>query len=707
MTQDPADILARTILGEAAGEDALGQQAVLATIMNRVRDPRWPGDPIDVALQPQQFSAWNNGAGGNDLVSRGAGDPGYAEAYQLASQALAGDLEDPTNGATHYYSPMGMQALVDDGAQANAMPAWYDEIAAQGAPRTIGNHVFLGAVDGSVPYVMADGAANPTPEGVFDAAGADGILASPAAQVASAPGPSGFLPVDDGRSGAGRVYDWMGDQGFLSSLLTGAGLLIGGNEALPLLGDFGGQYDQHAQQAKLQRDLEQAMATLGGQLDPHSLAIVQSLAQAGQPDKALEYAMKALQGSDPEYAYEKQGDGTLVAINKRNPADIRKIGGPKPAADTGGGLPAAIKEADFIARSEGLEPGSVEHRARVGELAKSWRAGSDSGYDIVTNEDGSRSYVPKKPGSPALPVEGLPEPPAPTPSLKTVTDGTGQPIVWDENTGQEVGRLGSARPEDTPDPTTDQRHARQIALQRAAAAGHAPMSKEFGDFVKAEEARILATKYADPNAQKQDPEAITRHEQRFIDRYNKDPYVKDYNLMVSAYPALETAANLARQGNQQAAQAAVVSFVKTRDPTSVVRESETGAVVSSGGLPEDVLSQVNYILGGGQVSEQAIFNLVETVRADMAGRYPMASQAYTRAYNSALKRELEPDAFMMPPKRYGWMSQYDNEVRGPDPFPRDISKIPLPDLNDIARKQAADALRNLGSPQADQMGPFK
>lgn len=159
---DARDILIRTVIGEAANEGEEGWAAVAHTILNRARDPRWPGSPDAVALQPKQFSAWNDGAGGNDLVRKyGPGDPIYERVGAVVDQVAAGAMPDPTGGATHYYSPAGMTALVEQGAQSNLVPSWWDEEVARrgGQPTRIGGHLFAGMAEGSdgggVEYAQA------------------------------------------------------------------------------------------------------------------------------------------------------------------------------------------------------------------------------------------------------------------------------------------------------------------------------------------------------------------------------------------------------------------------------------------------------------------------------------------------------------------------------------------------------------------------
>lgn len=141
------DVVTRTILGEAANQGDLGQAAVAHVIQNRVDDPRWGDDPAEVSLAMKQFSAWNSGAGGNSLVDQyQPGDPAYDRAAAIADMVFNGQTQDPTEGATHYYSPAGMAALVNNGDQSNSLPRWLQEENARrgGETVTIGGHIFTG-----------------------------------------------------------------------------------------------------------------------------------------------------------------------------------------------------------------------------------------------------------------------------------------------------------------------------------------------------------------------------------------------------------------------------------------------------------------------------------------------------------------------------------------------------------------------------------
>ena len=151
LTHYDRDVMIRTIAGEAGRESAQGQAAVAHVILNRVSDPRYGDNPAEVSLQLKQFSAWNSGTGGNGLpynVKEGSAE--YERIGQIVDQVYAGQIADPTGGATHYYSPAGMAAHVARGEQSNHLPKWLQEQNNQrGAPAVeIGGHVFTGRARG-------------------------------------------------------------------------------------------------------------------------------------------------------------------------------------------------------------------------------------------------------------------------------------------------------------------------------------------------------------------------------------------------------------------------------------------------------------------------------------------------------------------------------------------------------------------------------
>lgn len=140
------DVGIRTILGEAANQGDDGMAAVAHVLRNRATDGRWPSSIAGVALQPKQFSAWNDGAGGNNVpYNAKPGDPMYEKAGAVFDAVMSGKHVDPTGGATHYYSPSGMSKLVADGDQTNTLPPWLkSEQERSGGQIKIGGHIFVG-----------------------------------------------------------------------------------------------------------------------------------------------------------------------------------------------------------------------------------------------------------------------------------------------------------------------------------------------------------------------------------------------------------------------------------------------------------------------------------------------------------------------------------------------------------------------------------
>ncbi|MBL8470745.1 MAG: cell wall hydrolase [Rhodocyclaceae bacterium] len=112
-----ADVLARTLWGEARGEPERveAMSAVAWVVLNRVRKQTWWGKTVvDVCLKPFQFSCWNPNdrnrprlleVRSNRLGS--ADQQAFADALDIAQNAVSGALlqqDDPTRRATHYHS---------------------------------------------------------------------------------------------------------------------------------------------------------------------------------------------------------------------------------------------------------------------------------------------------------------------------------------------------------------------------------------------------------------------------------------------------------------------------------------------------------------------------------------------------------------------------------------------------------------------------
>src|SRR5690606_2242925 len=92
------DLLARLVTAEAEGESYEGQVAVAATVLNRLRDPRYPDTVSGVIFQ------YVNGLPQFSPVANGRI---YLPATETARQAVLDALKgwDPTNGALGFYNP--------------------------------------------------------------------------------------------------------------------------------------------------------------------------------------------------------------------------------------------------------------------------------------------------------------------------------------------------------------------------------------------------------------------------------------------------------------------------------------------------------------------------------------------------------------------------------------------------------------------------
>ncbi len=116
MTDRDTDILARTIVGEARGEGRPGMEDVASVIMNRAQiaehyveahgksHPLFGDGSAATACQARwQFSCWNEGDP-NRAVIEALNDtiPIFPIALTIAGDAVSGQLQDRTQGATHY-----------------------------------------------------------------------------------------------------------------------------------------------------------------------------------------------------------------------------------------------------------------------------------------------------------------------------------------------------------------------------------------------------------------------------------------------------------------------------------------------------------------------------------------------------------------------------------------------------------------------------
>ncbi len=106
-TSGDADLIARTIFGEAGGEGRRGMELVAAVILNRLSAQAWYGSTIsEVILKPYQFTLWNAGnIAGLNAAAVNDNDPTFQTALAIARQAVNGQLQERAQGATHYFNP--------------------------------------------------------------------------------------------------------------------------------------------------------------------------------------------------------------------------------------------------------------------------------------------------------------------------------------------------------------------------------------------------------------------------------------------------------------------------------------------------------------------------------------------------------------------------------------------------------------------------
>lgn len=97
MTPFDREICARTIWGEARGESADGQRAVMHVLLNRLATGRWK-TLAGVCMASKQFSCMNDS------------DPNRIKLFEVSDADLAAQFvavdnpgDDPTFGAEYYY----------------------------------------------------------------------------------------------------------------------------------------------------------------------------------------------------------------------------------------------------------------------------------------------------------------------------------------------------------------------------------------------------------------------------------------------------------------------------------------------------------------------------------------------------------------------------------------------------------------------------
>jgi spore germination cell wall hydrolase CwlJ-like protein len=115
--------LAVMIYGEARGEPHLGQVGVAYTAVNRAKK----SSICDVVLSPYQYSVFNDNPTLKTVALSASLLPSYKnifdekawqQSWKIAQDVLRRKVPDPTNGATHYLSPVLMNELGYE------MPEW-------------------------------------------------------------------------------------------------------------------------------------------------------------------------------------------------------------------------------------------------------------------------------------------------------------------------------------------------------------------------------------------------------------------------------------------------------------------------------------------------------------------------------------------------------------------------------------------------------
>lgn len=107
----PAEVLALTLWGEAAGRPVRAIEAVASVVITRVRLATAPGGPthlgrgvVGVCRAPFQFACWHPGHPRRRAIAELAEDAALGACRRVAARAIAGALPDPTGGATHYHA---------------------------------------------------------------------------------------------------------------------------------------------------------------------------------------------------------------------------------------------------------------------------------------------------------------------------------------------------------------------------------------------------------------------------------------------------------------------------------------------------------------------------------------------------------------------------------------------------------------------------
>jgi Cell Wall Hydrolase len=134
-----------TVAFEAAHETDNGKAAVAHVILNRKKSGKWGDNIKDVVTRPWQFELWMTKR--KQMEELSANDARYQTAAPIADAVLAGQIPDPTAGATHFLNPIVVRQRRD-----GSRPSW-----ANGEGVLIGHHAFYAPAEaGGAPKSFAN-----------------------------------------------------------------------------------------------------------------------------------------------------------------------------------------------------------------------------------------------------------------------------------------------------------------------------------------------------------------------------------------------------------------------------------------------------------------------------------------------------------------------------------------------------------------------
>lgn len=135
---------------------------------------------------------------------------------------------------------------------------------------------------------------------------------------------------------------------------------------------------------------------------------------------------------------------------------------------------------------------------------------------------------------------------------------------------------------------------------------------------------------------------------------------KDVSALTSDVKGISNAAKtlggLKESSSPAAKLAAVFAFMKSIDPTSVVRESEQGQVYSAQGAAKQLTGKLNALLGEGELSAEGFQDLVDTAELMANSAIKSSSDeitSYLDVYGDTLPEDFKGKIINRVPKMFG------------------------------------------------------